>query len=179
VRLALAAASHPAAEVRRRACQYLAERRDSRHVRVLVSLVDDPDSSVVLAALTALAATGSLDDPRPLVKLLAHSSPVVRQQAAETLAVLRFDEGRDALVRLAADADPNARRQAALAMGRVGDRVFVAPLVRMLDDRTSVQQGAVESLRRIVGQDIGNPDGSPRSTQADQVRRWKEWHSRR
>jgi HEAT repeat protein len=75
--------------------------------------------------------------------------------------------------------DPKYRRQAALAMGRIGDRSFAPTLIRLLDDRTPIQQAAVTSLAQVTGQGIGRGDDPRPPILAEQVARWKRWSDRR
>ena len=70
-RLACAGMSHPADEVRRRACEHLAAHPRPEHRSVLLPALDDPSQAVVLAAIRALGALGRLDDPRPCERRLA------------------------------------------------------------------------------------------------------------
>jgi HEAT repeat protein len=131
---------------------------------------------VVAAAAKAFAALGVGDDPRPLLPLLADGDRSLRLAAAEALARSRFREGVDALERLAADGDTNVRRQAALAMGRTRDANFTPLLVQLLDDRSPVQQAALDSLAMLHG-DIGRETQGAASTVADRAARWKAWHT--
>lgn len=175
--LVVLALSHPTPEVRRRACETLAAWRDPRLVALLVASLADENASVVAAAAKAFAALGVGDDPRPLLPLLSHGDRTLRLAAAEALARSRYREGVDALERLALEADANVRRQAALAMGRVRDANFTPLLIQLLDDRSPVQQAALESLRTIHGRDVGREANGAASTIAERVARWKEWNA--
>jgi HEAT repeat protein len=174
--LALAAMSHPAVDVRRRACQWLEKHADPRYEAVLTTALSDPQTAVSMAAIRAISAAGRMGDPRPLVQLLAHRDTTVRLEAATALARLRVQEGRDALLRLSQEADAGIRRQAALAIGATGDMTLVPTLVQLLDDpRTPVQQAALSALAQLTGQNFSRQtDGKPASHQ-EQARRWKEW----
>ena len=70
VQLAYLAVGNSSSDVRRRACDYLAAHADPRHAAVLLPMLEDPSSTVVIAAVRGLGAIGTLDDPRPLVGLL-------------------------------------------------------------------------------------------------------------
>jgi HEAT repeat protein len=178
-RLAALALSHTDAEVRRRGCETVAAWRDPRMTPLLVASLTDANAAVVHAAARSFAALGAGDDPRPLLPLLTAGDRALRLSAAEALTRSRYREGVDALERLAADADTTVRRQAALAIGRTRDANFTPLLVRLLDDRSPVQQAALDSLVAIHGEDIGRSRQGPGATVADRVARWKAWHAER
>ncbi len=73
---------------------------------------------------------------------------------------------------------PDIRAAAARAMGELGNPIFAAALVRLLDDpRGTVSRAALLSLPRAVGRDVAAAaDGSPVGT-AEQIHRWKQWYS--
>lgn len=176
-RLATLALSHAEAEVRRRGCETLIVWRDPRLAALLNASLADENAAVVLAAARAYSELGAGDDPRPLLPLLTAGDRALRLAAAEALARSRYREGVDALERLAADADANVRRQTALAMGRTRDANFTPLLIQLLDDRTGVQQAALESLATLHGSEIGRGGLGATATVADQVARWKQWHA--
>jgi HEAT repeat protein len=171
------ALGHTVPDVRRRACETLANWNDPRLSSLLVASLSDTNASVVAAAAKAFAALGAGEDPQPLLPLLAHGDRTLRLAAAEALARSRYREGVDALERLAIEADANVRRQAALAMGRTRDVNFTPLLVQMLDDRSGVQQAALDSLAAVHGRDIGRANQGAASTVAERAARWKEWYS--
>lgn len=175
--LAILALGHSAIEVRRRGCECVASWGDPRQAALLAASLSDPNASVVTAATKAYAVLGAGDNPRPLLPLLSANDRTLRLAAAEALARARYREGIEALERLAADGDTTVRRQAALVMGRTRDAGFTALLVSMLDDRSPVQQAALESLAAIHGSEIGRANEGPSATVADQVARWKKWNA--
>ncbi len=175
--LALLALSHPAIEVRRRGCECVGSWGDPRLATLIATSLSDPSASVVTAAAKAFATLGAGDDPRPLLPLLSSGDRALRLAAAEALARGRYREGIEALERLAADGDATVRRQAALAIGRTRDAGFTELLVSMLDDRSPVQQAALESLTAIHGPEVGRANDGPSATVADQVARWKKWNA--
>jgi HEAT repeat protein len=178
--LVLAAMSHPAADVRRRACHWLEKHPDSRHETALVAALSDSQSAVTIAATKALAAGGRIADARPLVQLLTHRDLAVRLEAATTLARLGVDDGRDALVRLAHESDAAVRRQAALAVAATGDPRMAPLLIELLDDpRTPVQQAAVTALTQLTGQDFSRQSDGRLASLPEQSRRWKAWGAAR
>jgi HEAT repeat protein len=184
MRLAYAALGHPALEVRRRACDYLAAHPDARHGPLLLASLDDRSPAVVAAAVKALSRLDSLENRRPLERLLNCADHQLRVEVAAALAHLGADSGNAALERLAFDPDPKVRRAAAIAMGEVPDKSFLPDLIRLLDDRPEIRQAALASLPRVAGEDAGRSasasDSSEKSvtfspSAADESQRWKEW----
>jgi HEAT repeat protein len=179
VRLAYAAISHPSAEVRRRACDYLAAHPHPGHTKMLVPTLEDHSEAVARAAVRALGAAGRLDDTEPLRRLLGTTSEYLRLETAVALVRLGDPAGRAALERLAYSTDPKVRCRVAVVMGETAEPTFVPTLIRLLDDRPAVRRAALEGLPKTVGRDVsGSEDRLPAST-LERVRRWKQWFDRR
>jgi HEAT repeat protein len=179
-RLAYAGLSHPAADVRRRACQHLAQHADPQHQEVLLKSLEDTDTEVIRAALAALARCGAGADPAPLERLLGASDKALRVEAAQCLVQMGAASGQAALERLTRDADPAIRRQAAVALGRAGDPAALPALMRLLDDQGGVREAALASLAQIAGKDVARPDPTePPANSLEQVRRWRAWYQAR
>jgi HEAT repeat protein len=175
--LAYAAASHPAAEVRRRACLNLAAHPDPRHARVLLPALEDSSEPVVLAAVQAIGQLGRLPDTTALRKMIGTPNESLRVEVAGALARLSDPQGYDVLQRLAYTSDPAIRRRAAYLMGEAADERFVPILIQMLDDqRTNVRQAALESLPKVAGQEPARSDTAVSLDTNEQVRRWKAWY---
>ena len=172
-----AAMSHPAPEVRRRACQYLSARGDPAHQDVLLAALADNSPSVVLAAAEALAQTGQLKNSEPLVRLLSRRDPQLRLAAGTSLAKLGLDRGEATLQRLAHSDNAKIRRKTAEAMGEVGSSVFVPTLIHLLADRLGIKRAALKSLEQIVGRDIAAVEPGPPANLDEQIARWRRWHT--
>jgi HEAT repeat protein len=180
IRLAYGALGHPSPEVRRRACEHLAAHPDARHGPLLLMSLADLNPAVVAAAVKALGRLNSLDDTKPLARLLAAPDHELRVEAAKALAHLGAEAGIAALERLTYDADPKVRRAAAVAMGEVPDASFLPELIRLLDDRPEVRRAALVSLPRVAGREIpasALPAPAGASPESD-PQRWKEWYRR-
>jgi len=177
IRLARAALSHESPDVRRRACEHLAAHPAPAHEPVLLPALEDPTDSVRAAAVTALVAGQSLDNPEPLERLAAHGNGRLRVQAAVALCRLGDPAGPPALDRLSHSDDPNERRWVAEAMGTVPDPSFAAALIRMLDDRPSVRQAALASLPSVAGRDVAQSAESPEPDVEHRVELWKAWQA--
>jgi len=176
VRMARTALGHASPEVRRRGCEHLAAHPDAGHARHLVPVLQDGSQGVVVAAIRALGAIDSLDDLRPLRRLLASASEEIQLEAGAALARFHDPAGMAALDRLTYSDDPRIRTRTARVMGELGDPSFAAALVRLLDDRrASVTHAALTELPKVAGRDVAQAaDGSPRDSQ-EQIRRWKQW----
>ena len=176
-RMACAAVSHPADEVRRRGCEYLEAHPNAAYVSVLLPALKDQCQAVVLAAARALAAAGRLDDPQPLRQLLRAGDEQIQMEAAIALARLGDSAGVPAVERMTYSDDIRVRARAAQAMGELGNATFTAALIRLLDDhRETVSHAALASLPKVAGCDVAQgADGPPRGT-SEQIRRWKQWY---
>ncbi len=176
MRTAYTAINNASAEIRRQSCEYLAAHGDPRHAQVLLPLLDDPDETVVLAAVRALGAVGTLEDPQPLVRLLNLPDKQVRVEAAMSLAHLRVEQGVQALERMGMDTDVQVRLRAAQAMGQIANPAFVPALMAMLGDAVEVQTVAMMSLAQVAGTDPTTQDGSSPVSHEEKIRVWQLWY---
>jgi len=173
IRLGYAALTHPAAEVRRLACEHLAAHADPRHAAVLLPALTDPHVSVVLAAVRALGVAGDARAADPLKQLLTSPNESLRLEVAVSLARLGNRSGPAALERLAYSNDPAIRRQVATAMGQLGDPSFAPTLVRLLDDQHAVRLAALASLPQVTGREPPVSDGPAPLSLAERIEFWK------
>ncbi|MDZ4821109.1 MAG: HEAT repeat domain-containing protein [Planctomycetota bacterium] len=178
LRIATAAASHPTAEVRRRACVYLGEHPSQRAGEVLLRTLKDDNAAVVEAAVVALGSQSLISDYKPLEQLLLSPALPLRVRVAASLSRLGAESGMKALARLSNDTSPGVRLQSAIAMGEVastmatlpGTDAWTAELIRLLDDpRADVRRAALHSLPSVAGS--AAPDAEATAEQ------WKEWYS--
>jgi HEAT repeat protein len=176
VDMAYLAIGNPSADVRRRACDYLAAHPDPRHVPVLLPALDDPSPPVLAAAVRALGAAGSIGNPQPLVRLLLSPDKLLRVEVASSLAQLKVSEGPAALERLALDPDNEIRRRAAQAMGQLHDEAYLPTLIELVDGPVDVQHAAFESLARLTGQDFSREADGLSVPRDEQARRWLRWY---
>jgi hypothetical protein len=103
--------------------------------------------------------------PRVLAELKSEN-PMTRGTAAHALGCLGSVEAVDTLVQSGmADSDERVRRNACRALGRIGDKRAVPPLIAALADPES-KDAAASALTIISGQDFG----------ADQAK-WQAWWS--
>ncbi len=179
VQLACAGLSHPAPEVRRRACQQLAAHPDARQGPLLLKSLADANPSVVEAAIRALGRLRSLDDPQSLEAFLASEDHHLRVAAAEALAMLDVVSGPAALERLSFDPDPKIRLSAATAMAAAPEESFLPDLIRLLDDRAEIRRAALAALPLVAGQDLPTDATDPAAaTAAARARLWKQWYAK-
>jgi HEAT repeat protein len=176
-RLAYVAVANASSEVRRRACEYLENHPDRAHLDVLLPMLDDGDLTVAMAAVQAIGAAG-IQDPEPLIRLLNAPDRQLRLESAIALAGSRFDAGLAAIERLSHETDLEIRRAAAVAMGEIGDAVFLPRLIELIDDRRDIQLAAMASLAAIAGQDVAHREGAA-VLPDEQVRLWKRWYAER
>lgn len=175
VRLAYVAVANSSSEVRRRACVYLQSHADKAHLELLSTMLEDPNVTVAIAAARAIGAAG-VGDPEPLIRMLNSPDKQLRLEAALALARSRVEAGFAAIERLSHETDLEIRRAATVAMGEIGNAVFLPALVKLLDDRRDIQLAAMASLTKIAGRDMSD-SGDPGILPDEKVRRWKKWCS--
>jgi len=176
VRLAI---GHPAAEVRRRACEHLAAHPDPAHAPLLLPALEDSDEGVVRKAIAAMVACGPPGDTQPIAKLLASPSEPVRLDAAAALVRWGDSAGVEELLRLARHRDAAVRQQAAAAMGELGDRRFLPTLIGLLDDHLSIRRVALAGLPKVAGCSVPHPPQHPPRNSTEEASLWKQWFAER
>ncbi len=174
-RLAEAALKQTSPEVRRRACLHFAAHPDIRYAPALLHTLADEDLLVAGAAARALGALDHLDEIEPLRRLLANRNELLRVEVAAALTRLQDPAGLPALQRLAYSTEPAVRRHLAIVLGELANRETVPLLIHLLDDRPDIRRAALESLPKVVGQDLGKPLGKPPCGPEEQAALWKEW----
>jgi len=177
-RLHYMALTHTDPELRRRACRYLGAHPHPRRTEALLEQVDDENPAVVLQAVEALGNCEQLENPLPLLRLLASRDKQLVLASAKTLARQGHTSGHDALERLAYDPDSRLRRQAAAAMGEIAHPRFAGTLIKLLDDQLGIRQTALKSLPQVAGKDVAATGEEERPAMAERIRRWKSWHAR-
>ena len=172
--LAYAGLSHPADDVRVRACDHLSHYPAAEHASRLVPSLADDNRLVVLAAARALGA-GPPAAADPLVQLLATRDRELHLEVARTLVRWGDDRGRDALERLAYDADIKVKQRAIELMGEFPDQAHLGTLIAQLDASPSLRRAALQGLQRTVKEDHGqSSEGQPLNA-PEQAARWKAW----
>jgi HEAT repeat protein len=175
--MARAALGQPTAEVRRRACEYLAAHPDPAHEIFLVPLLDDLDQAVVVSAIRALGAAGQVHNVELLKRQLAMHNEEVQLEAA--VAVLRLGDrgGEEALERLSYSGDMMTRTRVAQALGATADRRLTGVLIRLLDDsKATVSHAALASLPLAAGRDEGRSADGAVPPASEQMVLWKKWY---
>ncbi len=142
---------HGSAKERRAAIADLEEMGAQESVPVLLELLDFPDAGVRANVAHALGQLGDENVGAALLTLLTDTDSLVRIEAAESLGMLRYMEGIDALARtLSHDSDPLVRLHAAEAIGSLKDLRALPTLVTALDDPDeSVRAYAADSIGRL------------------------------
>jgi HEAT repeat protein len=174
-RLAYTSIAQPSDEVRRLACEHLADHPAVEHAAVLLPVLDDPFPGVVRAAIHALSQPGVLSDPAPLKKLLTATDRRVRIDAAAALVRRNDEAGFAAMERLAFDPDVEVRRRAVQTMGQLERDEFRATLITLLSESQGIGFAAEASLRQIVGPETAERVAAASVAQADRVIAWRRW----
>ena len=158
------------------ACQYMEQHNSPDHADILVSLLDDPDISVVRAALQALGTCPSLPDETRVKRFLLSAEKNLRVAAAVSLARAGSASGAAALERLSYDPDQSVRQQVATAIGQLGDPIYVSTLIRLLEGGPSVRRAALDALPRLVDPPFAPEPTSTVRTPDTLARQWKDWY---
>jgi HEAT repeat protein len=194
--LARIAASHPSADVRRRACAYFGRHASTSAVDLLTNCLSDEDITVQREAVRALAQQPHVADLGPLEGLLTSTDAALVVEAAQALVALGSRSGFQALLRATYHRDPAVRRSAAASLGKMlgendqsgkrqlapaDQREAMAELVRLLDDKGDVRRAALASLEQIARESSTPADpsqaepGIRNSTVDARANRWKQW----
>jgi HEAT repeat protein len=177
-RMARLALGQAAAEVRRRACEYLSAHPDPAHEVFLVPLLGDSDQAVVVAAIRALGAAGQMRNIAALRAQFASANEDVQLETAVALVHLRDQSGEEALERLSYSSDIMTRARVAQALGALGEARLAGILIRLLDDpRATVNHAALASLPKAVGRDLGQSGDAAAVSITEQMARWKKWYA--
>ena len=140
------------ASVRRRAAELSPELGAAASPRVLTTLLDDTDVTVVEAAAWALGELGPTGPPRAravaaLARLTTdHDDPLVREATVATLGALGDPAGLPAVLAACTD-KPAVRRRAVLALAPFSGPEVDAALAGALTDRDWQTRQAAEDLR--------------------------------
>ena len=149
----IAATTDPEPVVRRRAAELSAGRPSVP----LISLLTDPDDSVVEVAAWAAGEQGEIETPTDEVMLrlielgTSADAPLVREAAIASLGAIGDERGLAAILSACTD-KPQIRRRAVLALAPFeGDDVTAAVEAALTDRDWQVRQAA-EDLRRATGE---------------------------
>ncbi len=145
----LTVARHPAPQVRAAAVQLLARVDDPDAHRAVAAALDDEETQVLRAALSALRAGNTSAVPRVAAILRTHGDWAVRTLAAQTLGRIGGDEGRAALEEALAEDDYAFVRQAAArALATLGGAASRPALSRAAegDPEPRVREAAERAL---------------------------------
>ena len=164
------------ASARGLASRLLGEQRDEESRSPLRRLLQDEDTRVVAAAVTALGRIGDDDDLGSLVDTLSHTEPQVRRSTVGAIAMMGGDRACAWLSTSLRDDHPSVRAAAARALGQVGDSTAVGVLVHSLEDsEPSVVAAATASLASLTGD--RNATALVVSTASDRKRARRYWDS--
>ena len=140
---------------------------DPLYTRLFVDAAKDPDASVRIAGVRALANHGDSSHVPLLVERLQDKEPLVRLEAARGLQRLHGDEAVVPLMNASSDPDfvrgnqgseenPDIRTAAANALGQYRKTEVVQHLISIMNDPSlSVNNASLSSLRTLTGQDLG------------------------
>lgn len=124
----------------------------------------------------AIASTAQKSDAAKLRTALSAKSPVIRRTAATVLADVVGEKAGDDLLPLTKDTDANVRLDAAIALGNVGRRESLGPLVKLLQhDVFAIRWKASEALVALTGQSHEYNPAAAIRTRKEAIERWRLW----
>jgi ATP/ADP translocase len=152
----------PDPDVQVEAARYLYCQLTDNHLERLQQALDHEDPQIQSAAVGLIAEEGGLEEyrlvPESLLRRLVETDGArgreARIQVARILGVLDRSYRKELLHRLLRDDEPAVVRAALRAAGQTGDRSFVYPLVRALEDET-LEGAAREALSSFGGVILG------------------------
>ena len=179
-------------EIRRKACEIFKKHGEGQDLSLLAGQLDHPNSDLVRITLEAIAqiVAKTEDDEFQTEKekiagelrpLLSRPNPFLQTDAAATLHYLGKPVGAETLQRLSQSKDSKLQTYVAKTIGNLDDPAFVPILIRLLKvDSGGVRQAALESLPKLVGEDIGSIE-TPETQSAvlsptqKKTIRWEMW----
>ncbi len=147
----LVALDHPALSVRLAAQRALAAQSQETEGPLLASLRGRGARRSRLHALWALDAIGTMAARQAIREALTDADAEIRSQAARSAGIRRDRQPSAALTGLLRDASPICRRAAAIALGRIGDRGVIWPLLAALGDPDPFVDWSIRRAIRALG----------------------------
>jgi HEAT repeat protein len=182
-------------DIRQRACEVLKKHGEGWDLPLLAEQLNGSGTPLVRAALEAITEIvaklepGEFPDDKDkiadeLLTILPKLDPFLQVYAAATLHYLGNPVGAETLQRLSLSNDSKLQNYVARTLGTLNDPAFVPILIRLLKiESGGVRQAALESLPKVVGEDIGDIE-TPETRSADltptqkKVLRWELWANR-
>lgn len=136
----------------------------------------DPDARVRRQAIRYLFRRGffTVEDG---IKWLEDPDPYVRRRVISYLFWLNGKPAIDAIMRLAVeDPDPMVRKDALRLIAIWGDKQDAYPVIKALEDSSlEVRMQAIHALKRLAGEDFGEPAGASDDEFEWIVAKWQGW----
>ncbi|GAB4309611.1 MAG: HEAT repeat domain-containing protein [Methanobacteriaceae archaeon] len=133
-------------EIRKEALDRMAEIKDKRIIKPLISVLDDDNHQVRFKAANILGGMGK-DAVEPLIQALKQGEGESKRFVTFALKKIGDASVVDHLIQALDDEDWGVRKVAARSLGEFGDKRAVEPLFKSLnDDDWGVQLAAVRSL---------------------------------
>ena len=120
----------------------------SEMARLVNSMLDDPDRSVLKEALREAGRYNQIIPPEQICKHLRHEDKDIRHMAAYALDSCRNPTVIGPLLESTMDREATVRGQAAVSLGRIGNPKAYPRLIELLeDDHSEVRESAINGLR--------------------------------
>lgn len=137
------------------AVEALGQIGDRRAVAPLILALKDDNTRVIMAAITALRRIGDPLAVPALIEFLNEDDIYIHFHATHALAQIRHPDTVSALLEeLQYGHHPNVMHGCIVALGRLGDRAAIPPLVELLNSpEEKIRYSAVYALGDLAGSD--------------------------
>ena len=136
----------------------------------------DPDPRIRRQAIRYLFRRGSFDVEHAL-RWLEDPDPFVRRRVISYLFWLNGSQAIESIIRLAMeDPDASVRRDAIKLIAMWGDKKDAQRIISILEDPSvEVRMHAIHALKRLTGEDFGDPIGASDDEFEWIVAKWQGW----
>lgn len=144
-------------------------------VEPLIAALDNPDKNIRRYSARVLGEIGDERAIEPLILNLSDVNKWVRRETSGALSKMG-DPATDPLIELLEDSDWKVRGAAAWALGRIGNKKAVEPLIKSLleDENGFVRSGAANALGNLEDERAVKPLQKATSDKSSYVRKVSE-----
>ncbi len=143
---------------------------------VFYAASNDPDPKIRRLAIRYLFRRGTftIEDG---IRWLSDDDPYVRRRVISYLFWINDKSALEPVVRLAVDdPDPTVRKDALRLVGIWGSKEEIQHVIRALEDSTfDVRMQAIRTLKRLTGEDFGEPVGASDDEFEWIIAKWQGW----
>lgn len=127
--------------------------RDERAIQPLIQIFQTNINLTVRHSMQDVLGTFGLPALEPLVQLLKHQNPDVRQGAVRALGKIADPRAVEPLIQTLKDSDSDVRWSVTLSLGEIQDVRAKEPLLQIIKDESedsAIREGAKEALEKLL-----------------------------